>query len=180
MNEVEAVILTGGASRRMGKDKAKLVVAGEPLAARIAGLIATQGVPVTVAGREPIASHAFLEDGESFAGPLSALATFQPKAEFVFVASCDLPGFDPRLIAMLANGIGAHQAAVPMAGGRAQPLCALYRASAFAEAARLAAVGERRVMAWLACLDWTPVEDIEPAWLANVNTPDDLREFPVS
>ena len=177
MIDIEAVVLTGGASRRMGTDKAKLLVAGETLAARIAGLIAAIGIPATIAGREAIDDHAFLRDREEFAGPLAALSEFDAMAEFVFVASCDLPGFDARLISHLADRIGPHEAAVPVSAGRAQPLCALYRASAFGAARVLAASGERRVMKWLEALDWVSVDDVDPAWIANLNTPEDLRRL---
>jgi len=177
MTNLEAIVLTGGASRRMGTDKAKLIVDGEPLAERVARLIAGLGIPVTIAGREPIPGHNFLGDAEDFAGPLAALARFQPSAEYVFVASCDLPGFDPSVIESLRSRIGEHAAAVPSLDGRLQPLCALYSAPSFELARGLAVEDERRTMAWLERLDYVVVDDIEPAFLANVNTQDEFKPF---
>ncbi|HVT12105.1 MAG TPA: molybdenum cofactor guanylyltransferase [Fimbriimonadaceae bacterium] len=172
---MEAVLLTGGASRRMGEDKAKLLVQGEPLAARIARLLAERGVRVTVCGREPLEGYAFLHDREELAGPLAALAGFAPTEDLVFVTSCDLPGFDPRIVDLLSERIGNRQACVPSREGWLQPLCALYRASALAIARKMAAEGERRVLHWVHDLDVQIVEDVEPAWIANVNTREDLR-----
>jgi molybdopterin-guanine dinucleotide biosynthesis protein A len=177
MERVEAVLLTGGASRRMGENKAELLIDGEPLAVRIARLLGQKGVSVTVCGREPLAGHAFLRDAETFGGPLAALSAFVPSADLVFVASCDLPGFNPAVVDELLKQIGDHEAAVPILDGRPQPLCALYRAKTFEVAKRLSSGGERRVAQWLEELDRTEVEGIDSDWLANVNTPEDLGRF---
>jgi molybdopterin-guanine dinucleotide biosynthesis protein A len=172
---IEAVLLTGGASRRMGEDKAKLVLDGEELAVRIARLLGD--IPVTVCGREPLPHRAFIEDKEAFAGPLAALARFEPSADLVFVSSCDLPGFDPEIVIRLQGALGASYAAVPEAEGKLQPLCALYRREAFDVARRLVAGGERRVMRWLEFLDYVAVPGIDPRWVKNVNSPEDLQSF---
>lgn len=171
---VEAILLTGGASRRMGTDKAKLLVEGEPLGQRIARLLTERGIPVTVCGREPLAGYAFQEDEAELAGPLAAISLFEPTRELVFVASCDLVGFDSGVVDILADRIGGKEAAVPTDGERLQPLCALYRSSAFRKAAELAAQGEVRVMAWLRELEVVEVSGVPSEWIRNVNTPADL------
>src|SRR5579862_4903187 len=175
MNQIEAILLTGGASRRMGADKAGITVQREPLAARIARLLAERGVPVTVCGRDPIEGHGFMRDAEEYAGPLVALAGFVPSHEFVFVVSCDLPRFETAVVDLLLARIGSQDAAIPIVGDRAQPLCALYRAQSLTIAGSLVQSGERRVMSWVGRLDLVLVPEIEPAWVANVNTPEELR-----
>src|SRR4051812_28771963 len=95
---LEAVLLTGGASRRVGEDKAKLLVEGEPLARRISRLLIDSAIPVTVLGGEPLPDCEFLADEEAFRGPLAAISRFIPSREYVFVCSCDVPGFSPELI----------------------------------------------------------------------------------
>lgn len=173
----EAVLLTGGSSRRMGEDKAGLRIGGEALAARIVRLLREAGIPGTVLGLVPIDGADFQADPEPHAGPLAALAGFRPTREFVFVCSCDLPGFDPALVARLEQSIGARDAAIPTREGRPQPLCALYRASALAAASRLHGGGEKRIMKWIEQIDAIEVDGIDPRWTQNVNTPDDLVEF---
>jgi molybdenum cofactor guanylyltransferase len=174
MDQIEAVLLTGGASSRMGEDKAKLLVHGEQLATRIARLLLEIGIPVTVCGREPLPGCAFLADTEEFAGPFVALSRFVPTRDMVFVASCDLPGFDAAIVPFLAQRIAGHSAAVPVVDGRMQPLSALYRANAFDVARQLAGEGERRMMRWIEHLDIELVPDIDPSWLLNANSPQDL------
>lgn len=173
--DIEAALLTGGASRRMGADKAKLLVDGEPLAQRIARLLMESRIPVTVLGREPLLGCAFIADPEDFAGPLAALARFTPSGEFVFVCSCDVPEFSPDLISDLRSQISKSEAAVPVVDGRLQPLCALYRASAFAKAADLARDGEKRIMRWIDSLVVAQAAPLNKRWAMNINTPDEWQ-----
>lgn len=175
--KIEAVLLTGGASRRMGSDKSKLLIEGETLGSRIARLITGLGIDVTVLGREPIKGHGFLADLGEFEGPLAALARFSPTKPLLFICSCDLPGFDPRLLEHLAATIGDSQAAIPEVGGRIQPLCALYRNDAMTVAREVAESGERRIMAWIDRLEMQLVTLPNEDWASNVNAPDELRRF---
>ncbi len=128
---IEAAVLTGGMSRRMGVDKATLLVDGVPQAERIVSSLTAFGIPVTTLGRVPTPGASFLADSEEGGGPVAALGRFRPSSDLVFVASCDLPLFDAALVPLLASFIGDLEAAVPMVDGWRQPLCGLYQASVF-------------------------------------------------
>jgi molybdopterin-guanine dinucleotide biosynthesis protein A len=129
--DMEAVLLTGGASRRMGRDKASLVVEGGAMAVGVLEKLDSVGIPVTVSGREPIEERPFLPDAEIYAGPAAALSKFKPSTDHVFVVACDLPLLDPQLPLTLEQLIGDHQAALPFTSDRRQMLCGLYTADAF-------------------------------------------------
>lgn len=171
---LEGVLLTGGAGRRMGADKASLLVDGVPLGEKLAAILASVCERVTVLGRSPISGYGFLADEEEFAGPLQALARFRPETDRVVVVSCDLPLLTAEAIRGLV-AIEGFQAVVPEVEGRLQPLCAVYGAGAFLVAAELAAVGERRMMAWLDRLDVRRVEPESPHLFRNVNTVEEWR-----
>jgi molybdopterin-guanine dinucleotide biosynthesis protein A len=171
---IEAFLLTGGGGKRMGRDKASLPIDGVPMAERIA--LALGGLPVTVLGRSAIEGFDFLPDAEEFQGPAVALSRAKPKRELVFVVACDLPRFDARIVALLESHLGGSEAAVPLVGGKLQPLCALYRERAFE---RL--IGCRSMMAWLDRLNVVAVEEseiwkegIDPASLRGANKPSEL------
>ena len=151
--EIEAVLLTGGASARMGTDKAELLLDGVPLAKRIAQALLDKKISVTVLGKKPIDGCAFVPDQQEYAGPLSALAGFTPANDIVFVASCDLVRFDVQVVDLLLSKLGENEIAVPEVKDRKQPLCALYRREAFNKIAPLLAQGRRSVMAWLDILE---------------------------
>lgn len=180
LSDVEAVLLTGGASRRMGTDKASLMIDGRPLAERVAAELAEVCDPVTVLGREPLEGYLFLADKGEYEGPLAALSRFEPRKEKVFVASCDLPGFSHELVAFLHTRVGASEAALTEMDGRLQPLCAIYDRRAIGTAKDLVKKGERRVMTWIETLDKVVVSSSEspsPHWVKNVNTPSELKDF---
>lgn len=179
---IEGVLLTGGESRRMGKDKALLPIDGVPQAERIVQGLASIGIQTTTLGREPTPGARFLPDSEEFAGPIAALARFRPTAELVFVASCDLPRFDPALVPFLASRIGDRDAAAPIAEEWRQPLCALYRASAMEVLKDLDQTGGRCAMKWLDRLsirEVGPEEFVEagldPLIALGANTPEELE-----
>ena len=185
--QTEAVLLTGGASRRMGRDKSLMEVAGRPMADRIGMGLVQAGLPVTVLGREPLEGFSFLRDREELAGPLAALAGFAPRLPFVFVVACDLPFFDPAVVGVLEKVFGkspAGEAVVPVIGEKLQPACALYRSNAWAFLPDLLAQGKRSLMAWLESLNMVRVTEAElaaagiaPHTLAGANTPEDFARL---
>lgn len=163
----------------MGNDKAKLLVQGEEQGARIVRLLSANGFPVTVLGREPINGARFVPDVHTFGGPLEALRAFEPTEDFVFVASCDLPRFDPAIVEILGSRIGEFQAATPKVDGYLQPLCTLYQATSFE---RLA-LDFDCPMAWLRSLVPVVIGEsdlreggIDPASVRGANTRVEFEE----
>lgn len=161
------LLLTGGAGRRLGRDKARL-----PMARRLAEVLqqALDG-PVYEIGAGTTGLPCI--DDEAREGPLAALA-LAPAGDAVVLA-CDLPKLSVDSVRRLAARPGT---AVPVVEGRAQPLCARYDAAALAVVPTLVAAGERRMAALL--------DAVEVEWLygfasadelADVDTPDDLARL---
>jgi len=173
---IEAVLLTGGRSVRMGRDKASLPIEGERLAVRIVRLLSEAGVPTTVLGREPVEGARLLRDDEHIDTPLDALRRFRPSEPLVFVLSCDLPKFDAGLVNVLAERIEGFDAVAPYVDGFRQPLVALYRASAFDRF-----LDADCPMSWLKALNTRLVDEAEllaagihPDGTRGANTPEEL------
>ncbi len=181
---IEGALLTGGASRRMGAEKAQLLVDGEPVAERTARLLAEHCSQVTVLGRVPLPNCVFLEDQQEFTGPLVTLSYFRPAAEAVFIASCDMPRFDAEIVQLLHSLLGDRHAAIPRIGGRLQPLCALYSASIWAGMADAVEAGTRSMFGWIDTLNFRVVEeddlrasDVDPLSLRGANTPEEWAQL---
>ncbi len=173
------VVLAGGASRRMGRDKATLVLGGRALAARAADLLATACEEVVVAdrGRGLVAGRPSLADGPG-KGPAAGLlgaAAARPGRDLVVLA-CDLPAVPPALVAALARP-SAADCTVPRSRRGIEPLVARYGPAALAALGRLVAAGELSVRRLLERpgLDLDlEVEILEGAALARFGDPDEM------
>jgi len=187
------LLLTGGSSRRMGRDKAELVVAGERLADRSARALAAVCDPVLEVG--PGRSSLDAVDDASGAGavrsgPLTALVTGAAAlrerafAGPIVLLGVDLPFVSEPLLRLVADH-PSTDTVVPVAGGRRQSCCARYAPDALATAAELVDRGERALHALLSAV---PVVEIgEQEWrsvapadaLADLDTPEDLVRYRV-
>ena len=176
-----AAVLTGGRSRRMGRDKALVLVDAQPMAARAAQALRVAGAePVVAVGGDAAALSAIgldvvpdLHPGE---GPLGGLLTaFEALAaqELVAVVATDLPAVTPEVLATLVDGIGDDDA-VFAAAARLEPLCGVWKvATCRPVLSRAFADGERAVHRAIAPLAHHTVA-VPAALLRNVNEPDDL------
>ncbi len=180
---VAGVVLAGGASRRMGRDKALLMVGGETLAGRAARRLAAVCPEVILAdaGRHLLPGLPSVPDGPGrgpAAGLLGAAAACPDRP--LLVLACDLPRVPVPLLTHIA--LCAGDLVLPRWEGGIEPLCALYRPRALAA---LAARVERGLFAlhelaeddlgirWLEGAELAAFGRPEEMFL-NVNRPEDL------
>ena len=133
--DATAVILTGGKSSRMGRPKALLPFAGEPLIAHVVrGLNRMFAEAVVVAAPEqelPPLPAVLVRDEIAYLGPVSGIyhGLNASTKEVCFVTSCDAPFLNPQLITYLLSQISDYDVVVPYWQERFQPLHAVYRRS---------------------------------------------------
>jgi molybdenum cofactor guanylyltransferase len=177
-------VLCGGASRRMGRDKALLCVDGRALALRVADALGAAGAdPVPAVGGDLDALAALglagVPDQEPGAGPLTGILTAlaQELAPVTFVAACDLVAPSPEAVTATVAALGAaeDEVAVPLVDGRRQWMHAAWRAGAAAPLAAAFAAGERAVHAAVAAAGLRVADVALPAEaVADADTPADL------
>ena len=190
MFDVEGFILVGGASRRMGSDKSRLIFAGQTGLDRIAAALQSVTARVRLVGSavDP-EGHTFdyvadLHERWGALGGIQAALTACQSSWAVIVA-CDLPLVSKELFLRLW-GLARDpiEAVVPIqSDNRVQPLCAFYRRqSCLAFAEQLIAAGEHTPRALLAKVKTLRVEFAElsdlpgaESFFLNVNTPDDYE-----
>jgi molybdenum cofactor guanylyltransferase len=158
MEGVAGILLAGGRSQRMGRDKASLPWHGSTLARRAAGLLARCSEPpvivVCAPGQElpPLPDWVeVVRDAEPGLGPLAGLAAGLAVAEahapVAAVCAVDAALAHPAVLLALLALLGDEPAVVPHSEGRPQPLFAVYRTELADLAAELVADGERRASA---------------------------------
>lgn len=127
-----AVILAGGRSSRMGRDKALLPLNGIPLIQHVQAALSSIFEEIVVVGRSPdalpIPNLHCLPDYDSGLGPIGGLLTALRYAQgrSVFLVGCDMPYLNPDVIHLMLARVQGFDAAVPMVGGWMQPLHAAY------------------------------------------------------
>lgn len=185
---VAGALLVGGTSARMGEDKARRPVLGEPAAVRLAGLLGTLFEEVLLVGGDPPpeAPGRWVPDPEdappcALRGMVAALEA--ARAPQVLVLATDQLAATPALLlALVARGDA--DAVVPVGEGHPQPLCALYRREAVLPLARRhLAAGPRALRDLLGALggvvrlEGAALEAVAPGGLAlrSANTPEAWR-----
>lgn len=180
-------VLCGGQSRRMGRDKALIPVEGTPLVVRVARALRAAGAREVVAvGRHPgwLAEHGLVAvpDARPGQGPAGGVATALGVChhEIVVVAGCDLVAPSPDAMAATVAALASHPGAavaVPRTGGWLQWMHAAWRLAAAPALDAALDAGERAVgsVVEAAGLTVVEVEGVDPAALADADTPDDLR-----
>jgi molybdenum cofactor guanylyltransferase len=181
------LILAGGASRRMGRDKVALPVGEstliEHLLQRVGAVVeeaVVAGGSVTVPGARLVADH------YPGAGPLAGMhAGFMAASHpWVWVVACDLPDVEPGLLELFASMADGVDAVVPIVGGEKQGLCALYRRDLAPRIEALLKGNVRSVRALLEAigvryLDEGELRRVDPGFRSfrNLNTPADYEAW---
>jgi molybdopterin-guanine dinucleotide biosynthesis protein A len=185
-----AAILAGGASRRMGTDKASLRVAGETLLERTARIAILAGLPVRIIGRDRPADWngpevAFARDRNPGSGPLGAILDALDAvamAGSVVALPCDMPGLTSAAIRwLLAAPRGAH-GVIATRAGQPEPLCGIYAASVAIVLADTYQRGERSCVRALATCEvaWVEMPRAFHSELDDCDTPLDWDRQRVS
>lgn len=124
---VAAILLSGGASRRMGQDKSQLIVNGRTLAVRTAALLSNV-VTLAIEVGPGVSGLPSTLEAPPRSGPLVAIAQGCSVLHHLghtgdaLVVACDLPFLSEELLRLLAEWDAAGSV-VPVVGGRPQPLC---------------------------------------------------------
>jgi len=186
---MHGVVLAGGDSRRMGSDKAEILIGGEPLWRRQVRVLREAGAErimlVRKAGQPAPDGIEILRDSVEGAGPMAGLhaALASSSAPWVAVLAVDMPGIDATWFRWLRGlcrpGIGAmvrHSRAC-------EPLAAIYPVGAITEiASRLGRQDFSLQQLALALesegrMTLVPISDAEAAKTVSVNTVGQLNDF---
>ncbi len=193
--KVSAIILAGGKSSRMGKDKASLILKGESLVERLVRIVSplvanivimlhpNQKVPgsfksintnITM-GRDSIPHQGPLQ------GISDAMNLLPQDSKFVIVLACDLPflvtNWLQKLISVLRE-MPKTDAVVSKDGPFLNPLIAIYRRSVLESATDHIKAGKRSCLALLDNCSYHHLElpQKDAMVLTNINTPEEYQQ----
>jgi len=179
---VAGVVLAGGGSRRLGRDKALLTLDGETLlarATRILRQVTTEQFVVGPESRGATTATRIVPDVRPGCGPLGGIysALLATTAEHVLVVACDMPFLNPGLLSYLLSLRADWDVVLPRVACRGQHLHAVYAASCLEPIRRHLDAGDLRVDCFFDEMRVRPVEaedlrrfDPELRSFYNVNT----------
>ncbi len=178
-------VLVGGASTRMGRDKALLPYHGGPLIQHIASTVVAAAGNVTLVGdlqKYGAFGYPVIPDPIAGAGPLAGICASlaATRADWNLVLACDMPAVSPAFLRELLDTAERSSAdALLPAGpsGLPEPLCAAYHRRALPDIQNALDRGIRKILDGLAGISvqiWrVPAgRDFE-----NCNTPRDWSSF---
>lgn len=184
---VYGLVLAGGRSRRMGRDKALLDRGGQSQLEFAVELLDGCVDRVFVSTRNEQKDEAErrrfeqivdrYDDLGPVAGILSAMDEY-PDADWLVVA-CDLPNIDARTVLYLIDHRATSKPFVAYASshdGLPEPLCALYRQGSDRIVRQFVDEGIHCPRKVLMRSDTLLLDQPDPRALDNVNTPDDLAD----
>jgi len=192
------LILAGGQSRRMGRDKAALPFGPETLLARSVRHLAQVAAPIVVSLAPGQTAHPavggaevrFVRDEQAYGGPLPgmlhgfrALAALHPAPRAVLLMPVDLPFYTPQWMRRALAGLAGHRVCLYRYGGFVNALVGAYEVALVSKLERLAQEPRSRPLS-LSDGEPTRVLDVEALWteadgpppLMDTDTPEDYAK----
>ena len=191
---VSGIILAGGQSRRMGRDKALIDFQGRPIIVQaLAALRELTDDLVVVSNRSDVYGPLgapwgarVVADYDPPCGPLGGIAAGLQamESELAIVVACDMPFLNVALLRWLIDQAAGYDAVVPQTGVEYEPLHAIYRQTCYNPIVQRIEQGDRRVISFFADVRLRTIAEaawraIDPAGrsLVNLNTPGDLTRW---
>lgn len=178
------LVLAGGASKRMGRDKAALAYRGQAQLTRTFDLVSRHCARTFVSVRreqtgDPSRSgYPQITDLIEDAGPIAGIAAAQAAHPDVgwLVVACDLPFLDDAAIELLVARRGNHPITAYRSthDGLPEPLCAIYEPSTRVGLIEAITLGRHCPRKFVIAGGVPLLEQPDPSALDNVNTPEEF------
>lgn len=179
-----AIVVAGGASRRMGEDKSMLPVGNKPMIEFIVNQLRPNFEEIIISANDP-GKYAFLglkvvSDEIAGRGPLVGIASALKASanEANFVTACDIPEIDMALVRQMLRQSCDVDAVVPRTGpSQHEPLFAVYKKNCIAAIDAALLSGNNRVIDSLSRCNVKYFDLPDKQMLKNINTMDEYLEF---
>jgi molybdopterin-guanine dinucleotide biosynthesis protein A len=188
---VTGVILAGGMSTRLGRDKAVEPLAGQPLIGRVLSMLSdvtdtsvvvvndeARGAELPLPKDVAVTVDAYPDSG-SLGGIFTGLQA--ASADWALVVACDMPFLNPTLLARMLELRSDHDVIAPVLDGRPEPTHALYSKACLPHMEARLQQGKLKITGFyenvrVRYITEDEVDLLDPGRLSffNVNTQDDL------
>lgn len=184
---IEAFILAGGKSRRMGQDKGLMQLGNKAMVRYTLEELEELHLPVSIiSGRAEYAVYGYsvFADIVEGRGPIGGLYTamMKSRADHVLLLSCDTPGINAEAVNYLLSKAADNQITVAGFENEINPLFAIYPRTMLQEVKKRMDTGKLRMHEFI---DANPHKIVDLSWMEkqsnalslNINTPEDVQLF---
>ncbi|SDE70677.1 molybdenum cofactor guanylyltransferase [Sporomusa acidovorans] len=186
--DVSGIILAGGRSSRMGRDKTLLVYNDETMIERTVRKLRNFVDEIIVASNSTAKYNlpGIVEVPDTYPGmgPLGGMhaGLMAARHQYAFIVSCDMPFFTEELAGYLIKRSAEYDVIVPEIEGRLEPLCAVYSRNCVKPIEKCLQANVRQVYQFYSEVrvlkiresELCPVGDLREMFY-NLNTPEDVR-----
>lgn len=192
---LDCIVLAGGQSKRMGRDKAFLPFKNKTflrnILERLDGfcsrflIVVNKNFSEYKKEIERLNSEIiFIKDIDPYSGPLNGIVSAHPylKSENILIVTCDTPAVNISLLKDLLKQIDSYEAVIPEIDGKYQPLNTFYKKSALEKAVEIYNQGKKSLMAWLDNLNYKTINkeyiqkfDKDLLTYKSINTPESYQ-----
>lgn len=185
-DDVTGVLLAGGKSRRMGRDKARMELFGRPLFVYSLELLQRNFQAVVIAGertdlaRPGVPVLPDIYPGSALGGLYTGLKAAE--TDWVFVAPCDMPFPDQRLLKHMLDARNGFDAVVPRTPDGYQPVFALYHKTCLSQMEDMLRQEQYRIYDFYQRINirYLDSSELPNGWqraLMNINTANELARI---
>ncbi len=190
--ELGGIVLAGGMSSRMGRDKASLPWGESDLLNTVLARLATVCGELIVVSNVPreilLPNVKMARDKYEKCGPLAGMQAGLTIAsnDYNFIAACDMPYLNAAAAAYVGSASIGYDAAVPFIDGHFNPLHGVYHRACLPYIERLLEQKSYCILDFYHEINLRRITaeelrqfDNELKMLSNINTPEDLNKFHV-
>jgi molybdopterin-guanine dinucleotide biosynthesis protein A len=135
-NKITGIILAGGKSSRMGKDKGYCTIKGKPMVMYAVDLLSQVCDNIIISSNNPDYKqfgYTVVEDEIKNIGPLGGIYSGlkQSTTQHNFFLSCDMPMVSAELVQYILSSKEGFDAVIPTWNNFPEPMCAYYNKDIF-------------------------------------------------
>jgi molybdenum cofactor guanylyltransferase len=190
-SEMSAVIVAGGKSSRMGKNKLHMPLGDKTVIGHLIStttaffaetiIVTDDSLPYRQLPVKTVQDSFLCQEKNSLVGIHAGLA--ESKNPYVFVAAGDMPFIRPEVMAALSLRADGYDVTIPREGSYFQPLCAVYHKNCLPHMEKLLRAGIYKILDFFPdvrvhCVPSSVLAVSDPDLISffNINTPDDYQE----
>ncbi len=187
LKNIEAYLLAGGRSNRMGQDKGMMLFHGKPMIQFVIDEVEKLSLQIKIVANDEAYNtlgYEVFKDVVAEKGPMGGILTaiHHSQAENVLILSCDTPFLSSEIINHLISEVEEEDITVAQTKNRLHPLCAVYNTSLKKEIEKRIAGGQLKMQELIddvrskrVSMDKFLVNRAEA--FVNLNTPEELEKY---